>query len=123
MPKRPLKPCSYPGCPALVADGSRCEKHRKQETQRYDQQRGTASSRGYGVRWQRYRIWFLRQNPLCVECLKDDRLKPSTDVDHIQAVSGPNDPLFWDPINHQALCHECHSRKTAKENGGFRDKG
>nr|DAK90259.1 MAG TPA: HNH endonuclease bacteriophage, HNH Endonuclease, DNA.52A [Caudoviricetes sp.] len=26
---------------------------------------------------------------------------------------------MWDQSNWQALCHECHSRKTAKENGGF----
>jgi hypothetical protein len=25
--------------------------------------------------------------------------QPSTEVDHIKAVSGPNDPLFWDTDN------------------------
>ncbi|WEG14915.1 HNH endonuclease [Pullulanibacillus sp. KACC 23026] len=52
-------------------------------------------------------------------CLKDGRLEPSRHTDHIKPVSGPNDPLFWDPNNHQALCVSCHSTKTAKEDGGF----
>lgn len=41
------------------------------------------------------------------------------DVDHIVAVAGPADPLFWKTENHQALCGTCHKRKTALENGGF----
>jgi 5-methylcytosine-specific restriction protein A len=27
--------------------------------------------------------------------------------------------LFWDSSNWQPLCHECHSSKTAREDGGF----
>ena len=30
MPRKPLKPCSYPGCPNLTA-GQYCEKHRVTE--------------------------------------------------------------------------------------------
>lgn len=30
--------------------------------------------------------------------------------------------LFWDKSNWMALCKPCHSRKTAKENGGFGNK-
>lgn len=42
------------------------------------------------------------------------------DVDHIVAVNGPADPLFWDRKNHQGLCESCHSYKTATQDGGFR---
>lgn len=38
-----------------------------------------------------------------------------TDVDHIIPVDGPDDPRFWDPENHQSLCHACHSAKTMAE--------
>jgi 5-methylcytosine-specific restriction endonuclease McrA len=43
----------------------------------------------------------------------------ATDVDHVIAVAGETDPLFYVEENHQALCHECHSFKTALENGAF----
>lgn len=119
LPSRPKRPCKHPGCPALVDAGKGyCDKHR-QDTRQYDRQRGTASQRGYGYRWQKYRKQFLARNPLCRECEKQGQVKAATDVDHIQAVTGPDDPLFWEPSNHQALCHECHSAKTARENGGF----
>lgn len=118
MPRKMPKPCAHPGCPNLTHDRF-CSDHAKQERKRYDRERGTAAQRGYGSRWRKYRKWFLTQNPLCVKCKEEGKLTPATDVDHIQAVKGPNDPLFWEPSNHQALCHSCHSRKTVKENGGW----
>ena len=36
MPKRPLRPCSHPGCPNLC-EGQFCEQHRVEERRRYDQ--------------------------------------------------------------------------------------
>ena len=118
MALKPLRPCRHTGCHELTRDGY-CEKHRREKQQRYDRQRGSSTKRGYGGRWQRYRKRFLAENPLCVKCRENNGIEPSTDVDHIVAVSGPDDPLFWDPDNHQALCHSCHSAKTAKEDGGF----
>lgn len=80
----------------------------------YDKTRPNAARRGYGGQWRRYRKSFLMENPLCAcGCGQ-----PATDVDHIQPVTGPNDPLFWSRDNHQALSHECHSRKTAREQNG-----
>lgn len=116
MPSRLRKPCAHPGCPELTLEGY-CRAH-KQDARRYDRARGTATQRGYGSRWQRYRLVFLRQHPLCVECLKAERLTVATEVDHIIPHKG-NYGLFWSPDNHQALCKHHHSKKTAKENGGF----
>ena len=84
--------------------------------QQRDHQRGSAASRGYDARWRAYRKSFIARHPICNTrgCRR-----PTTDVDHIQAVSGPQDALFWDPTNHQGLCHTCHSRKTATSDGGF----
>jgi 5-methylcytosine-specific restriction protein A len=42
----------------------------------------------------------------------------ATDVDHRIAHKGDM-TLFWDPANWQGLCHDCHSYKTALEDGGF----
>jgi len=118
-----LRPCTHPGCHALVRDGNRCANHRKQKQKESDDRRPNAHRRGYGKRWQKYRRAFLAEHPLCVACQAKGRVTPATDVDHIQAVTGPDDPLFWEPSNHQALCHACHSSKTAREDGGFRGAG
>lgn len=79
-------------------------------TQRaYDQERGTAAQRGYDRRWRRLRLMYLREHPLCVECLAAGRTVAATDVDHIVAKrDGGSD----DYTNLQALCHSCHSKKT-----------
>jgi 5-methylcytosine-specific restriction endonuclease McrA len=71
------------------------------------------------TRWRNYRKWYLADHPLCEECLKYGRDEGATDIDHVVPVNGPDDPSFWDEENHTALCHACHSRKTAREDGGF----
>ncbi|WP_407496877.1 HNH endonuclease [Pseudooceanicola sp. MF1-13] len=49
-------------------------------------------------------------------------------MDHITPHKGDR-KLFWDRSNWQALCHACHSRKTAREvwhqptGGGSKIKG
>lgn len=114
MPCKPKRPCAYPGCGALVTDGPHCEKHRGAD----DRRRGTAAQRGYGSKWQRYRLRFLRRQPLCVRCQAEGRVTAAQVVDHVQPHKG--DPvLFWSVTNHQALCKSCHDRKTAREDGAF----
>jgi 5-methylcytosine-specific restriction protein A len=81
----------------------------------YDALRPSAPRRGYGRKWQAYAKNFLRVHPFCAcGCGR-----ASECVDHIKAVSGPGDPLFWESSNHQALSNACHSRKTVLEDGGF----
>lgn len=82
----------------------------------YDRKRGSAAKRGYGYRWQQYSMRFRAQHPICAVSGCN---KLSEHVDHIKAVSGADDPLFWDAGNHQALCASHHSKKTAREDGGF----
>jgi 5-methylcytosine-specific restriction protein A len=116
MPLRQQKPCAHIGCPNLTRERY-CDQH-KQQVRRYDRERGTAAQRGYDSRWRKARLMFLRKHPLCVDCMKQGRVTPATDVDHIVPHRG-NRELFWDESNWQALCHACHSRKTAREDGGF----
>ena|SRR3990167_2466467 len=80
--------------------------------------RPSAARRGYGYRWQKYVKWFVMNNPLCVRCLKEGVTRATTDVDHITPVTGPDDPLFWEPSNHQPLCGRHHKAKTASEDRG-----
>lgn len=80
--------------------------------------RPNSHARGYGKRWQTYSRGFLALHPFCVACEAAGKVKASEATDHIVAVSGPSDPLFWPASNHQALCWSCHSSKTARENSG-----
>ena len=105
------RPCPMPGCRALV-EGGFCPAHRPAT-----RPVRSASRRGYGRRWERYTRWFRRQPENVIG--RDCRRAPTQCVDHIVAVSGPDDPLFWEPSNHQGLCHSCHNRKTAMADGGF----
>ncbi len=121
MPVRPKHPCNYQGCNQLT-NNRYCEYHTKQTRQQHDRYRGSAAQRGYDTRWQKYREQYLRDHPLCVKCLKLNKLIESTVVDHIIPHKGDM-VLFWDTKNHQALCKRCHDIKTATEDGGFGNKG
>lgn len=55
---------------------------------------------------------------LCEHCLQDGVATKATHVDHIKPHKG--DPMLaFDEGNLQALCHSCHSIKTASADGGF----
>jgi 5-methylcytosine-specific restriction enzyme A len=84
--------------------------------------RASAHRRGYTRGWQAFRLRVLADvagvnfpqgGPLCRVCGQ-----PATDVDHIRPHRGDRE-LLYDPTNVQSLCHSCHSRKTASEDGGF----
>ena len=77
----------------------------------------SAHKRGYDRQWARYSKAYRKANPWCVKCLP--KLTPAQCVDHIIPAQGKDDPDFYNPDNHQPLCHQCHSIKTAQEDGGF----
>ena len=111
MPRKSKVPCQQPGCPELVEAGTKyCEKHKRQHPEIIR----SANSRGYGSAWQKFRKRFLAEHPLCEECMKKGRYVKATDIDHIKAHRG-DQSLFWDQGNMMALCHSCHSKKTARE--------
>lgn len=72
----------------------------------------------YNAAWRRARIRFLRNNPLCVPCLREDRTTEATVVDHLTPHKGDHE-LFWDQNNWGASCKPHHDRKTVLEDGGF----
>lgn len=62
----------------------------------------------------RRRLRHLRENPLCVECLKLGRTRVAVELDHVVPLhkGGSNDD-----DNLQGLCRPCHSAKSAQERG------
>lgn len=77
--------------------------------------RPSAAKRGYNARWRKLRRMVLARQPVCATrgCHQ-----PSKDVHH-KIPKPEGDDSFE---NLQGLCHECHSRLTAKEKG-FGAKG
>ena len=118
MPTAARKPCTWPGCPALVSGGSRCERHRGEARRQADAARASSSERGYSAAWQKARRAFLSKHPLCAEHERRGELRPATVVDHVVPHRGDK-TLFWTRTNWQPLCKPCHDRKTATEDGGF----
>lgn len=72
-----------------------------------------STARGYGYAWQRLREQFLREHPLCVDCLQGGRTREATEVDHLIPHRG-DAALFWDLDNLQPLCKPHHSAKTRR---------
>lgn len=93
----------------------------KREARReQDQRRGSAAERGYTRKWREHVAW-LRQQPEFIFCACGCGELMQC-VDHIEAVSGASDPLFWDLENHQPMTNDCHRRKTIEIDGGFGHK-
>jgi 5-methylcytosine-specific restriction endonuclease McrA len=95
-------PCGY-----RVAGGALCACQQRRQAAR-----PSASARGYGTDWQALRASTPRTP--CTGCARP--WKSGFHLDHIKArnAGGTDNAsnLHW-------LCHSCHSRKTAKKDGGF----
>jgi 5-methylcytosine-specific restriction protein A len=119
-----LKVCAAAGCEELSAPGlSHCSEHEQRRKDRLKQQRAKAQTSPAAImarrlyadpKWMRASKAFLRDNPLCVDCLELNVVEAATDTDHIEPHKGDR-KRFWTRSNWQALCHRCHSRKTAHE--------
>lgn len=72
-------------------------------------ERTTSAARGYGFKWQKARLAWLQEHPLCVMCGKAGRITEATVVDHIQPHRG-DQKLFWSRSNWQSLCATHHSK-------------
>lgn len=119
MPRRPKRPCSYPGCPNLT-DGRFCEKHLKQENQRYEKyDRDPAVHRRYGRAWKKIRDSYISRHPLCEECERNGRLTRAEEVHHILPLSQGG---THDSANLMALCTSCHSAITARTGGRWESR-
>ena len=108
MAYKAMRPCAAPGCTALTR-GTYCPRHKNALERRQAAYRALYTNKAYRAA----REAFMAEHPFCAVCGA-----PATDLDHIRPHKG-NAELFWDPANWQALCASCHSRKTAKEDGGY----
>jgi 5-methylcytosine-specific restriction endonuclease McrA len=125
--------CSSPSCRVLLPSGARCPEHTKAYRRSYDAHRGSRIDRGYDKAWYRWRTWAVQkyQLVLCGDrpegapgttdslCQQQGFVQVGDDLDHIEPISGRDDPRRLDPTNVQLLCDRapnyCHKRKTRRE--------
>lgn len=77
MPYRPKKACRHPGCARLVSD-EYCGKHLRM----HPEATRSASKRGYNSRWRSASKAFLKEHPLCVECMRHGKYTQGNVVDY-----------------------------------------
>lgn len=113
MPRKPNKPCSYPGCPKLVPAGqSYCQEHTKQMNQQYERYgRDPEVRRRYNKEWRKVRSIYIKSHPYCEECFKHGVMTKAEQVHHIKPLAdGGNN----NPDNLMSLCRSCHSKRHAE---------
>lgn len=107
MPRKPKRPCSYPGCPNL-SDDRYCKDHRSLVNKSYNKhQRDPESNKRYGRSWKRIRDRYIKAHPLCEECEKHGRLTTAEEVHHILPLSRGG---THDTDNLLSLCRSCHNK-------------
>jgi 5-methylcytosine-specific restriction protein A len=98
--------------PRLKAAPGRITQHKPAEFSRQARRELATNS----AAWRAIRAHQLANEPLCRECAKRHRITVANTCDHIDGNCN-NNPA--DGSNYQSLCGPCHSRKTAREDGGF----
>ena len=119
LPRKPKRPCSYPGCPRLT-EGRFCEEHQREENRRYEKyERDSTVHRKYGQVWKRLRDSYVKAHPFCEECFKKGMIVPVEEVHHIKPLSeGGN----HSKDNLISLCKSCHARIHAKRGDRWNKK-
>jgi len=107
MPTAPQRYCTHAGC----GEFQPCAVHGKRDWRTHDAERRQGGSPYAGREWSKFRAWYLRKNPLCLDCLP--RLTPATEVHHYQKVS-EHPELMLVESNCRGLCKPCHSRRTQR---------
>ncbi len=66
--------------------------------------------------WRKIRLQYLMENPLCVECMKEDKITSAVEVHHIIPIStvdtiAEKRKLGFDWKNLKGLCDEHHKEE------------
>ena len=119
MPRKPKKPCAYPGCPNLT-DGRYCPEHQTKVNAGYEKYgRDPGTKRRYGRAWKRIRDKYVMEHPFCEICFGCGIIVEAEEVHHRKPLSEGG---THDRSNLIALCKPCHLRIHA-ERGDRWSKG
>ena len=70
--------------------------------------------------WRKMRTSYIKEHPICEECLNKGKVTPATDVHHIKSPFNSGDinyTLLLDYNNLKSLCQECHGNIHANQQG------
>lgn len=77
--------------------------------------------KAYGsTEWRKLRDWYMKQHPICEECLKNGKVTPAEDIHHVKSpfLKGEiNWALLLDADNLKPLCKRCHANLHNKQLG------
>ncbi len=100
--------CSEVNCIKVAVRKGRCLRHRIEPPVKTK----LADDAFYdSKKWKSLRTYILSNEPLCRQCIMFGAVTPAVAVDHIVEIKDGGSK--FDEDNLQALCHGCHSRKTA----------
>lgn len=119
MPRKPMHPCSIPGCPNLTYSRY-CELHTKEENKRYETyDRDKATKKLYSGSWKRIRESYFKRHPFCEYCYAKGILVKAEHVHHKVPLKegGSNNEE-----NLVSLCKPCHSKEHAKRDDRWHKK-
>lgn len=71
------------------------------------------------TKWIKLRNFVLDQYPLCSLCKEVGKVTPAEIVDHIKAIDGEDDPLFYELSNLRSLCMWHHRQVTRRDNSKY----
>lgn len=75
--------------------------------------RPSATRRGYGQRWRKFRVRYLAANPYCHDCQAAGRRTTATEIHHVMRLADRPD-LQFEADNLLPLCKTCHQRRTRR---------
>ena len=90
---------------------TRIEQRRQYDARRREQKPWRALYKT--PRWQAIRAIVLAEHPLCVRCLADGLVEPSTVVNHVRRHHGDEVKFFAGPF--EAICKPHHDREVQRE--------
>lgn len=70
--------------------------------------------------WRKLRNSYLREHPICAECLRNGKITPAEDVHHVKSPfkgGEINYELLLDDKNLESVCKECHAAIHNKQQG------
>ena len=107
MPRKPKKPCKYPGC-ARLTNGNYCEEHARMARQNYERYlRGYDSGERYGRAWRKIRTRYIAAHPLCEKCAEAGKYVKAALVHHLKLIA---DGGTHEDENLMSLCVSCHEK-------------
>lgn len=98
MSQMPKRQCQ---CGAIISGP--CPECKPKRRKQHDRDRGSATQRGYGARWQRVRAAYIARHPLCERCEAGGYTQEARLVHHIDRNARNNNFS-----NLESLCNECH---------------